>query len=219
MKKIICFGDSNTFGFNPRDGSRYDSNARWTGILANALGDEFKIAEEGCNNRTGFFLNPDGALQSGQKYLPQCLEKHQKFDIFIFALGTNDLQTVFKIDENIVKDGLKNIVNLIRKFSQNARIIIIPPVILKENILKGYFGCQFDEDSVKASVWIQNIYEIVAKMENCEFLDLNKYVIPSDIDGLHFDEESHKIIAKQITNQILGEKHTRVVEMKFIKSY
>ena len=33
MKKIICYGDSNTFGYNPKDGSRFDENIRWTSDL------------------------------------------------------------------------------------------------------------------------------------------------------------------------------------------
>jgi len=196
MKKIICFGDSNTFGFNPKDGSRYDFDTRWTGILAKILSNEFEIIEEGCNNRTGFFLNPDGHLQSGQRYLPECLKKYKKFDALILTLGTNDLQKIFKIDENIAKDGLKNLITIIREFNKNARIIIISPVILNEEVLKGSFSYQFDENSIKASVWIQEIYEVVIESLNCELLNLNKYVKPSVFDGLHFDIESHKKIAE-----------------------
>lgn len=187
MKKIICFGDSNT---------------RWTGLLAKNLGSEFEIIEEGCNNRTGFFQNPDGHLQSGQKYLPECLKKHSDFDTIILAVGTNDLQKTFKIDESIALDGLKNLIAIIREANKNARIIVIPPVILNNKILQGYFSCQFDETSVNASVWIQRVYEVIVQKSNCELLDLNQYVKPSDFDGLHFDKEFHKIIAETVANQL-----------------
>ena len=33
MKKILCYGDSNTFGYNPYDASRYNEHTRWTAIL------------------------------------------------------------------------------------------------------------------------------------------------------------------------------------------
>lgn len=202
MKKIICFGDSNTFGFNPNNGSRYDSNTRWTGILAKMLGDEFVVAEEGCNNRTGFFSNPDGVLQSGQKYLPLCLEKHKNINIFIFALGTNDLQKFFSIDENIVREGLKNIINFVRKNNPTVKIILIPPVVLSENVLQCGFSFQFDSFSIKNSIKMQSVYENIAQEENCEFLNLNQYVSPSADDGLHFDEASHRIIAEKIADKI-----------------
>lgn len=212
MKKIICFGDSNTFGFNPKNGGRYNSETRWTGVLAKLIGEEFDIIEEGCNNRTAFFVNPDGLLQSGQKYLPICLEKHKKIDIFILALGTNDLQKSFEIDENIVQDGLKNIINFVRKFNPNVRIITIPPVILNETILNGYFQCQFDENSIKNSRLVQRKYETIAKQEGCDFWDLNNYICPSTTDGLHFDVEAHKIMAHKLAEQILNvktEKHSQ----------
>lgn len=203
MKKIICYGDSNTFGFNPKNGSRYDRETRWTGILAEILADKFVIKEEGCNNRTGFFVNPDGMLQSGQKYLPKCLDKHGNFDIFILALGTNDLQKTFNIEEQIVKEGLNTLTKIIKTANPDARIIIIPPVILDEDVLNGYFNCQFDKKSIHSSIWIQKLYANFAQKENFEFLDLNAFVTPSRIDGLHFDSEAHKIIAEQIANKVL----------------
>lgn len=203
MKKIICYGDSNTFGFNPIDGSRYDSNTRWTGILAKLLGDEFQVIEEGMNNRTGFFANPDGVLQSGQEYLPMLLEKHKTFDMFILALGTNDLQKFFQLDENVITKGLEYYTRTIRNNNQNTEILLISPVTLGERILKGYFKCQFDEKSIADSIWIQEAYKIFCKEQNCHFLDTNQHVSPSDKDGLHFDEDSHKIIADFITIQIL----------------
>ena len=49
MKNILCYGDSNTFGFNPVDGSRYKKQERWTGVLAEILGSEYNVFEKGCN--------------------------------------------------------------------------------------------------------------------------------------------------------------------------
>lgn len=203
MKKVICYGDSNTFGFIPGDGSRYDSNTRWTGILKNLLGSEFKVLEEGCNNRTGFFLNPDGVTQSGSEYLPQLLENYKVFDIFTLALGTNDVQKFFNIDENIAQNGLRKLISIIKNYNPDARIIVISPVLLDERVLKGYFKIQFDETSIEASKWIQKTYEIVAQEENCELLNMNNSISPSDIDGLHFDKEAHQTIASLVAKQIL----------------
>lgn len=214
MKKIICLGDSNTFGFNPKDAGRFCPKTRWTGVLSGILGDGFKIVEEGCNNRTAFFISPDGDLQSGQKYLPQCLEKHGNFDIFIYSLGTNDLQKIFPFDKTIAEQGLKNTIFAIRKTSPNARIILISPVAISEGILKGYFSHQFDENSIKNSILLQKIYEETAQNEMCEYLDINKHVSPCECDYLHFDAASHKIIAEIAAKQILKtdnlESHTTV---------
>lgn len=34
-RKIVCFGDSNTYGYDPRSylGGRYPESVRWTGLL------------------------------------------------------------------------------------------------------------------------------------------------------------------------------------------
>ena len=38
MKHVLCFGDSNTWGFIPGTCKRYDEHTRWTGILQDELG-------------------------------------------------------------------------------------------------------------------------------------------------------------------------------------
>ncbi len=203
MKKVICFGDSNTFGFNPKDGSRYCPQVRWTSVLGSILGEGYEIKEEGCNNRTGFVPNPDGIIQSGQTCLRSCLNKHNNFDIFVLALGTNDLQCLFSIDENVVLNGLKSLTAQVRQVSPDSKIIIIHPVILSEDVLNGYFSFQFNKESISLSMWIQDLFRQFGKNESCVLLDINQHVSPSSIDGLHYSEDSHKIIAKLVANAIL----------------
>lgn len=204
MKKIICYGDSNTFGFNPKDGSRYDKSVRWTGILSDILGSDYEIKEEGCNNRTAFFENSDGLVKSGQNYLAHCIEKHKAFDVFILALGTNDLQKIYDISEQVVINGLENLIAKIYAHCPKSRIILVTPVLLDKTVLDGYFSHQFNERSIKASVWIQNIYKTFAKQNRLEIVDLNKFIKPSSYDGLHFDKKEHKAIAEKLAEQILN---------------
>ena len=45
MKKILCYGDSNTFGFNPANGSRYSEEQRWSGRLKELLKPDYEIIE------------------------------------------------------------------------------------------------------------------------------------------------------------------------------
>lgn len=37
MKTIVCYGDSNTYGYNPENGFRYEYEERWTTILQKEL--------------------------------------------------------------------------------------------------------------------------------------------------------------------------------------
>ena len=52
MKTILCFGDSNTWGYNPENRQRFGPDERWTGILRNSLGEDYRVIEEGLNGRT-----------------------------------------------------------------------------------------------------------------------------------------------------------------------
>lgn len=203
MKKtIICYGDSNTYGYIPLTHARYDKNSRWSGILSNLLTDNFEVIEEGCNNRTGFYNSTDGAKQTGLVYIDTCLKEHKPADIFIFALGTNDLQKFYSFNHKDIKNGLSTYLKKIKEKSENTKILLISPVKLNNDILKGYFNFQFDENSIKKSILIQDIYKDFAAENNIDYIDINKITSPSEIDGLHYSKESHSIIANHLASYI-----------------
>ncbi len=198
MKKILCYGDSNTFGFIPQTCGRYKKNERWSGILSDLL-PNFEIIEEGMNNRTGFFKNPAGLKQSGGEYLPIYLQNHKNIDICILSLGTNDAQFFYNLDEQAAKDGVQHLINSIQYVNSETQIIIIPPVKITENILRSGFSMMFDKNSIEK---IQNIFPIFAQKaeeNNCLYFDFNEIVSPSETDGLHYTKEAHKIIAQELS--------------------
>ena len=74
MSRILCFGDSNTYGYNPK-GGRYGESERWTARLAARLG--ATVIEEGLGGRTCVLDDPtEGGYKSGAAYLPPCLMSH-----------------------------------------------------------------------------------------------------------------------------------------------
>lgn len=200
MKKILCFGDSNTFGYNPHNGKRYDENSRWTGILKNLYKDKYKIIKAGCNNRTAFSNNPDGIQFTGYKVLPEYLKEF--YDIIIFAIGINDLQKFYNPTLEEFETGIENLIKKIRESLPKSDIIILSPSHITENILSSYFRFMFNETSIEKSKQITPIYEKIANKYNCKFLDLNKIVTPSEIDGLHYEIEEHKKIAQNIITML-----------------
>ena len=203
MKKIICYGDSNTFGYNPKDNSRFDENSRWTSVLQKNLGKDYNVINEGMCDRTGFVSNPKGELFSAQEHFPKFISETENFDLLILSLGTNDLQFQYDISVDTVEKGLEELINIAKEKAKN--IIIIPPVILSEKILEGFFICQFDEKSIQKSKKIGEIFKKTADIYNCEYFDINKFTSPSDLDGLHYDENSHKLIGNMLTNFIRRE--------------
>ena len=111
MKRIVCFGDSNTFGHNPLDGSRLPRDQRWTGILSDLLGEEYEIIEEGLCGRTTVRECPESPWVSGLPYLTPCVLSHQPFDLLILMLGTNDLQVPFQAIPLTVARGAEALVH------------------------------------------------------------------------------------------------------------
>lgn len=203
MKKIICYGDSNTFGFNAKDGSIFDENTRWTSLLQKNLGSEYEVVNEGMYDRTGFVNNSRGDLFSGPKHFPEMLSKTNNIDLLILAIGTNDLKSQYNISFDTIENGLKNLISLAKAKAKN--IIIIPPVILDERILKGAFSTQFDETGVEKSKKVGQIYRKIADKNGCLLFDINEFTTPSDYDGLHYDEKSHKLIAEKLAEFIKKE--------------
>ena len=76
--RILCFGDSNTYGYDPRGflADRYEARDRWVDLLAAQTGHE--MINAGSNGRE----IPWNA----------CLSyKQEAVDILLIMLGTNDL--------------------------------------------------------------------------------------------------------------------------------
>lgn len=83
--RILCFGDSNTYGYDPRDGSwgRYPAENRWTDILAQKTG--WAVRNRGENGRT-IPCRPQQLEQTVRILRANC-----SADLIIVMLGTNDI--------------------------------------------------------------------------------------------------------------------------------
>ncbi len=201
MKKILCFGDSNTFGYNPENGLRFPSNERWSGILQSLLGNKYQIIEAGCNNRTCFRDNFNGENLTGYKALPKYLSNNP--DIIILWIGSNDLQRFYNVSLEEIQYGIENLIEIIKNNSPNSKIILISPLEMKQEVLSSkIFSFLFDENSIEKSKHFSEIYKIVAQKYNCSFIDFSQTITPSKIDGLHFENIEHEKIANYLYNFI-----------------
>lgn len=112
MKNVLCFGDSNTYGYDPagmRDGTavRYAQDVRWCGVAQRDLGEGWHVIEEGLNGRTTVrddMCHLDTNL-NGIRALPMLLEAHKPLDAIVIMLGTNDCKTVFGVTASDIARG------------------------------------------------------------------------------------------------------------------
>lgn len=203
---ILCFGDSNTYGYNPKNGTRFDKKTRWTGVLQKILGDEYNIIEEGLSGRT---ISSDDIVAdgvNGLNYLRPCLNSHSPIDLIIIMLGTNDAKERINLTADEITSHLCNFVDIIGRnsicFANNIpKILIVAPVPCREEIEIEPFkymgrGCH------QKTVDIVEKYEKLAKEKNCHFFNPSKYIKASDDDYVHLDETGHKIFAEKIAEKI-----------------
>lgn len=196
LKKILCFGDSNTYGYIPNNGARYDKNTRWTGVLSLLSHGKFKIIEDGCNNRTAFAANPAGKIFTGYEILPELLT--DDFDAVVLAIGINDTQFLYNLSSIEIASGVEKLINIVKVKSPQAKILLVAPSILTDDVLNGNFACLFDRTSIEKSRQLPLLYQKIAEKQNIEFLDLNSVAKTSSLDGLHYAPEQHLKIAQAI---------------------
>ena len=79
---LLCYGDSNTYGYDPRSylGERYPRSVRWTGLLAEA---GYEVRNEGLNGRS---IPRDSGIPAAVRLLLA-----DPFRLLTVQLGVNDL--------------------------------------------------------------------------------------------------------------------------------
>ena len=108
MKQILCFGDSNTWGYDGESGERLPFKVRWTGRLQRAFErKDVRIIEEGLCGRTTVFEDPFRQGRRGTALLPTLLETHHPVDLVVLMLGTNDCKTIFGASAEVIGRGIQ----------------------------------------------------------------------------------------------------------------
>ncbi|HCX64547.1 MAG TPA: hydrolase [Eubacteriaceae bacterium] len=201
-KNILCFGDSNTWGYNPKDGSRFAYQARWTGNLAGRLGEDYFIIEEGLNGRTTVFDDPYTFTHSrnGSKNLPMILNPHKPLDLVILFLGTNDLKRTFNAEAHMIAKGMESLIKIVRSILAEELpeiVVVSPPNIAELSDFKEEY-----EEASRVLHKLPSAYEKVAVEQGVHFLNITDRITASPLDGVHLDEKGHQNLAEMMEKKI-----------------
>lgn len=207
LTTVLCYGDSNTFGYDPKTGMRYPKEIRWTGILASLLGEDFNVIEEGCNGRTTVTDDPIEGWKNGLDYLKPCLNSHRPVDIVILMLGTNDLKEVFHLTAAEIADNAGILVDVIQEFTKEKqgfmpKIILVSPPEIGKGMPGSVFALAFAPRSIEESKKFPENYRRVADSKGCIFFDAAQYIYPSDDDSLHLTPEAHRVLAEKLAEKV-----------------
>ena len=209
MKTILCYGDSNTYGYIPISGLRYDKNTRWSGILSKKLGDEYEVIEEGCNGRTTVYDEPKAAWKNGKRYIKVALNSHKPIDLVILMLGSNDTKNFYHSSARATAHGVEELITIIKKFTKlkqgyEADVLLICPPALGQGIEDSPFKENMNLKSRKKSLKFPPLYKAVAKRQGCLYLNSQNFIKSSKEDSLHFSPEAHAILAERVYNIVIN---------------
>ena len=208
MKTVLCYGDSNTYGYMPGYGTRYPREIRYPGRLQMILGDEYNVIEEGCSGRTTLYDDPIDGWKNGMDYLLPCLYSHRPIDIMILMLGSNDLKLTFHLTAEQIAESAGKLVDVVKSFTAEKQefvpkiILVSPPEIGKDIRTSAFYGA-FDEGSIEESKRFPEFFRKVANQRDCIFFDAAKYIYPSEVDSLHLTPEGHITLAKELAKVVM----------------
>ncbi len=203
MKQILCYGDSNTWGLKRDTFSRFPYEVRWTGLLAQMLGEQFRVIEEGLCGRTIAVEDELQPFRSGLNYVEPCLMSHFPLDHIVVMLGTNDLKCRYNLSPGEIgmsmEEMIKRIKNCLYWFHSDAKILLVAPAPL---ISCGYEDCELDDTSIEKSRVISRVYREIAARYQLEFLDAAEYITGFQEDGCHFSEEGHRQFSRAVFEKL-----------------
>jgi len=203
MKRILCYGDSNTWGYNPATQERFDKNERWAGQLGRMLGSHYDVIEEGLNGRTTVWDDPIEGYKNGRDYLIPCLESHKPVDLVVILLGTNDLKKRFSLSAYDVAEGAGVLVQIVQKSNAGIMggapqvLLMAPPPVGKLTA----FVEMFEGAEAKSQKFAEQYRRVADELE-CAFFDTSTVIVSSDLDGIHFEQSEHTQLGQVVAVKV-----------------
>lgn len=180
--RILCFGDSNTYGYDPRGffGDRYGAGDRWVDLLTKQTGHE--CINAGANGRE-IPLDP---------YALRLLSEQVPVDIFLVMLGTNDLLQGASAKEATARMEAF----LAPPLPHCKQILLVAPPPMKR-------GAWVPTDELVAeSVQLAEEYKFLAEKLTIPFVDTREWNIQLTFDGVHFTEAGHRAFAENLRKEL-----------------
>ena len=182
MVRILCFGDSNTYGYDPRGffGDHYGAGDRWVDLLAKQTGHE--VINAGANGRE-IPRNP---------YALRLLTEHAPVDVFLVMLGTNDLLQGASAKEAAAR--MEGFLNPLLPHCKQILLVAPPPMKC---------GAWVPTDKLVAeSINFAEECKFLAEKLDIPFVDTREWNIDLTFDGVHFTEAGHHAFAEKLGKEL-----------------
>lgn len=205
---VLAYGDSNTHGTMPmaslEDMGRFGPAERWPGVAAAALGEGWRVIEEGLPGRTTVYPDPvSGVHKNGLAVLPAILESHRPLDAVVLMLGTNDLKQRFQVPPVEIGESVGLLLHHIRHsytgpgLAQPRMLLVAPPPVLEAGCLAEIFA-----GGAAKSHRLAATYAAIARRHGAAFLDAGAVIASSPLDGVHFDAAEHARLGRAVAEAL-----------------
>ncbi len=186
MRRILCIGDSNTFGYDPRSyfGGRYPSDVRWTGRLERS---GWVVFDRGQNGASIPYGPPFPAIAA---LLRRCRPLHA----VTVMLGSNDLLMGDRADAAAAKMDL--FLRAVMEHAGQAKIVLIAPPPMQPG------DWVQEERLLPDSRALSGRYQALAQSLGINFADAGQWDVSLTFDGVHFAPEGHAAFARHLSEYL-----------------
>ncbi len=203
--KVLCYGDSNTWGYIPITEERYPVDVRWTGLLQSLLDEGYWIIEEGFNGRTTNLEDPDSPGKNGLQYFYPCLRSHNPLDLVILMLGTNDTKYKFHRSAEEIASGIELLLQEIHqtawsRHGETPAVLLLAPPLVDDSVEPARE--EFAGAGEKTAL-LPALYQPLAREFGAHFANVSRWVSPSPKDGIHLEPADHHAIAENLREIIV----------------
>lgn len=210
MKKVLFYGDSNTYGYDPAGfmGGRYPRSERWTTILQESLADTWEIASDGMPGRA----LPTTVYE--WDYIRSVIRQETPLDVFAVMLGTNDLLGTLRPDAAKTAAKMNDFVSFVRdQAGENTRFLLIAPpriALTEQSFSEPYVSGGRDYAVIyrQEGEKLAEYYEELAGYRQTLFADASKWELGFAFDGVHLSEQGHARFAAEMAEVLnkIGEE-------------
>lgn len=210
-KTVLCFGDSLTWGWIPAAAGaptqRYPRSIRWTGVLADELGDDYAVIEEGLSARTTNVDDPTDPRLNGAAYLPAALASHLPLDLVILMLGTNDTKTYFGRTAFDIATGMSILAVQVltaaggigTTYPAPKVLVVAPPPLAA--MPEPWFQLMFEGGHQKSAA-LADTYRAMTSFLKVPFFDAGSVISTEGSDGIHFSEANNRDLGVALAQQV-----------------
>ncbi len=203
MRRILCYGDSNTFGTGPMetllDQPSFSKSQRWAGVMAEELGGDWDVVVEGLPGRTTALDDPiEGWYLNGRHLLKPTLLTHAPIDMIIICLGTNDTQQRYGMGTQEIALGVARLLQDSAALNVVDKTLVVcpPPVRELGDLAEIFSGAE------RRSQGLPKQMERFSTVHGAAFLDAGDHIEVHETDGVHWGLESHSVLGGVVAKKV-----------------